>query len=105
MDEYNFWQDFFDTYQSLSDWMKFAWLVVPLAFGLGLFAIFLRYRLEAKREGEDITGELIYTISRDDFGQLHIYRHGPQVEQHTPILLLEDNLTDPVDAQTRGRRT
>ena len=36
MDDYNFWQDVFDTDQSLSDWMKFAWLVVPPIFLLGL---------------------------------------------------------------------
>ena len=105
MNEYNFWQDFFDTYQSLSDWMKFAWLVVPPAFLLGLFAIFLHYRLEAKRNGEDITGELIYTVRRDDFGQLRIHRHAPQLEQHPPILLLDHTTTDPVDAQPHGRRT
>ena len=35
--EGNFWQDFFDTYQSLPDWMKLAWLVVLPAFALGLW--------------------------------------------------------------------
>ena len=36
MENYNFWQDFFDTYQSLSNWMKVLWLVVPPAFLLVL---------------------------------------------------------------------
>lgn len=56
MGDYNFWQDFFDTYQSLSDWMKFAWLVVPPAFLLGLVALFMWYRLAAKRATEPKTG-------------------------------------------------
>ena len=25
MDDYNFWRDLFDTYQSLPPWMQFAW--------------------------------------------------------------------------------
>ena len=49
MDDYNFWQDFFDTYQSLSDWMKLAWLIVPPAFLLAFVALFMRYRLACKR--------------------------------------------------------
>ena len=44
VEPYNFWQDFFDTYQSLSDWMKFAWLIVPPAFVLGLVALVLHFR-------------------------------------------------------------
>ncbi|MEG9884327.1 MAG: hypothetical protein V6Z86_06870 [Hyphomicrobiales bacterium] len=40
MDDYHFWQDVFDTYQSLSDWMKFAGLVVPLVFLLGLICAY-----------------------------------------------------------------
>ena len=27
--DYNFWRDLLDTYQSLPDWLKFCWLVVP----------------------------------------------------------------------------
>jgi hypothetical protein len=42
MDDYNFWQDFFDTYQSLSDWMKALWLIVPPAFLLVLIRLFAR---------------------------------------------------------------
>ena len=43
MEDYNFWQDFFDTYQSLPDWMKALWLIVPPAFLLGLIALIMRY--------------------------------------------------------------
>lgn len=104
MDDYNFWQDFFDTYQSLSDWMKFAWLIAPLAFGLGLFAIFLHYRLAARRETENTPGDLIYSIRRGDFGRLNIHRHGPQLEHHPPILFLEDQILDPVEQQDPNNR-
>jgi hypothetical protein len=73
--DYNFWQDFFDTYQSLSDWMKFAWLVVPPAFLLGLLALVMRYRLAAKRATEPDTGTLAYTVCSDENGILRIYTH------------------------------
>jgi len=86
MEDYNFWADFFDTYQSLSDWTKALWLIVPPAFFLGLIALIMRYRLDGKK-GSD--GTLIYSIRRDNSGQLHIYRHGPKLE-HEPALLLLD---------------
>ncbi|WP_156892533.1 hypothetical protein [Salaquimonas pukyongi] len=50
MEDYNFWQDFFDTYQSLSDWMKFAWLIVPPAFLPGLVALVLHFRMGGARK-------------------------------------------------------
>jgi len=58
--DYNLWQDAFDTYQSLSDWIKLAWLIVPPAFVLGLLALVLHYRLAAKRmvrSSTDIGGD------------------------------------------------
>ncbi|MGD1886609.1 MAG: hypothetical protein ACFB01_05710 [Cohaesibacteraceae bacterium] len=75
MDEYNFWQDFFDTYQSLSDWLKFAWLVVPPAFLLGLVALFMWYRLATKRAAETGTGTLAYTVFSSQNDGLRIYTH------------------------------
>ncbi len=75
MESYNFWQDFFDTYQSLSDWMKFAWLVVPPAFVLGLVALFLWYRLATKRAAEPEIGTLAYTVFSNQNGDLRIYAH------------------------------
>ena len=27
--DYNFWRDLLDTYQSLDDWLKLCWLVIP----------------------------------------------------------------------------
>lgn len=75
MDGYNFWQDLFDTYQSLSDWMKFAWLVVPPAFLLGFVALVMRYRLVGKRASASNNGRLAYTVISDENGGLRIYTH------------------------------
>ena len=49
MDAYGFWQDLFDTYQSLSDWLKALWLIVPPLFLLGLLALLLHHRLAVRR--------------------------------------------------------
>lgn len=49
MDSYHVWQDAFDTYQSLSEGLKLAWLVVPPAFVLAFTALLLRYRLARHR--------------------------------------------------------
>jgi len=56
MENYSFWSDFFDTYQSLSDFMKILWVVVPPLFVLGLVAIILFYKNTIKRI-EKITEE------------------------------------------------
>ncbi len=47
--EYNFWQDFFDTYQSLSDLVKILWLIVPPIFILGLVALIFHYKNAKKK--------------------------------------------------------
>lgn len=49
MEQYNFWRDVLDTYQSFSDWLKFAWLIVPPLLCLGSLTLTLHYRLTAKR--------------------------------------------------------
>ena len=49
MDDYNFWADLFDTYQSTADWIKALWLIVPSAFLLGLIALILRYRIASRQ--------------------------------------------------------
>ena len=76
MDDYNFWQDAFDTYQSLSDGLKFAWLVLPPAFVLALSALILRFRHNKRLLDANGRGDLIYTIYRNDNGTLAIYRNG-----------------------------
>ncbi len=73
--DYNFWKDFFDTYQSLSDWMKFAWLAILPTFALGLIALILRYRLMFKRAIDTDAGTLAYTVKSDENGFLRIYPH------------------------------
>ncbi len=87
MDDYNFWRNVFDTYQSLSDWMTFAWLALPPIFLLGLCAVLLHYRLASGRAGAQIPGDLVYTVHRDEFGRFQVYRHGSQPEQHPPIMM------------------
>ena len=55
MESYNFWQDFFDTYQSLPDWLKALWLIVPPAFVLGSLALVARLKMVGKRIDELLT--------------------------------------------------
>jgi len=110
MENYNFWQDFFDTYQSLSDWMKFVWLVAPLAFALGLVALILRYRLNSKRAGHGIDGKLIYSIHRNEQNQFHIFRHKSvtevqqELEYEPTLLLLDRENSDRVKQQSENGR-
>jgi hypothetical protein len=98
MEDYNFWQDLFDTYQSLPDWMKFAWLVIPPSFLLGLIAMFMRYRLATRSQNKIINGELIYSVRSDEENELRVYRHGhEQTVKNTvvplPIIQREKRLT------------
>ena len=109
MQDYNFWRDFFDTYQSLSDGMKFAWLAMPALFALGLTALASHYRLARRRmdnahtdtPANALDGELLYSIHRDDLRRLHIHRHAtqgdPALEHHPTILLLEDQVDDQLN--------
>ncbi len=76
MDGYNFWQDFFDTYQSLSDPTKALWPIVPAALLLGLIALILRHRVAVRETEHGMRGDLVYTIHRDGDDKLHVYRHG-----------------------------
>ena len=89
MDGYNFWQDFFDTYQSLSDGTKALWLIVPAAFVLGLIALILRHRVAVRQAETGRRGDLIYTIHRDGDDKLCVYRHGPALDREPALLLLD----------------
>jgi hypothetical protein len=89
MDSYNFWQDFFDTYQSLSDPTKALWLIVPAAFVLGLIALITRHRVAVRQAENSLRGNLIYTIHQDGNGQIHIYRYGAALEREPAIVLLD----------------
>lgn len=89
VDTYNFWQDFFDTYQSLSDWLKVLWLIVPPAFVLGLVALTLRFRLAGRRMNSGLDGELVYSIRRDAQNRIHILSHMPLGDGNPPLLLAD----------------
>src|SRR6056297_3653268 len=73
MEETTFWQTLFATCQSLTDWVKALWLIVPPAFILLLTAPLLR----AKRPAPEVDGELVCTLRRDAAGQYRILRHVP----------------------------
>jgi len=75
MESYNFWQDFFDTYQSLSDWMKTLWLIVPPAFALGALWLGLNYRLKSRSAAPTGDGMLAYTVFTDETGIWRIHAH------------------------------
>jgi len=87
MDGYNFWQDFFDTYQSLSNWTKALWLIVPPAFLLGLIALITRHRVAVRQAENSLRGDLIYTIHQDGNGQIQIYRYGAALDRESAFVL------------------
>ena len=91
MEDISAFQAFLGTYQSLADWIKALWLIVPPVFILLLTALLLR----AKRTVPEVDGELVYTVHRDAAGQYRILRHTPPddtpallpLEAHTPALI------------------
>ncbi len=96
MEDYNFWADLFDTYQSLPDWIKALWLIVPPAFLLGLFALVMLYRLVSKEVDKAVAGELLYTVYKEPAGLFQIYRHGVLDDGNPELVLLERRLAkDP----------
>ena len=72
MEPYNFWQDFFDTYQSLSDWLKTLWLIVPPVFILGLVWLWRRHTTPPATLEADEQGRLPFSRYRDSNGQIRI---------------------------------
>ena len=85
MQTYHFWADLFDTYQSLSPFLQFLWLVVPPVFVTVMFALWLNYRLAAKQMQEWQRME-----DAHDFLLTH-----PQAEQDTSKIdaLVEKEMT------------
>jgi len=98
MQDYNFWADLLDTYQSLSIWMKTMWLVVPPTFLIALLTIILRHRIAYKRADYRFPGDLVYTIRRDDQNQLHIYHHQSNTKKPPALVLVDDVGSNLVDA-------
>ncbi|HMB11611.1 hypothetical protein [Saliniramus sp.] len=93
MEEISAFQAFLGTYQSLADWIKALWLIVPPVFIFAMTALILRGR----REVPEVDGELVYTVHRDDGGQYRVLRHAPPGD--APALLPLDRtqpaLTSP----------
>lgn len=90
MQDYNFWADLLDTYQSLSIWIKTLWLVVPSTFLLVMLTIILRHKIAYRRADIKFPGELVYSIRRDDHKQLHVYHHNSGKEKLPTLVLVDD---------------
>lgn len=71
--DYNFWKDLLDTYQSLTDWVKALWLIIPPVFVLGLVALLCHHRRETKRLEQNQAGPLVYEIYPDENGDFKEY--------------------------------
>jgi Mg2+/Co2+ transporter CorB len=99
MDNSDFWRELFDTYQSLSEWIKTLWLIVPPLSILALIALAMHYRLTRRRQDKEQNHsfsdeELIYTISQDGNGQIHVYQHkADQTQLPDGIMLTEKDAT------------
>ncbi|WP_288191696.1 hypothetical protein [uncultured Phyllobacterium sp.] len=89
MNDYNFWSDLLDTFQSSPDWIKAVWLLIPPGFLLGLVALTMRFRIAAKQMDQSPKGELIYSIHRDIRNQLHVVSHIPVTDGNPALLLLD----------------
>jgi len=99
MEEISAFQAFLGTYQSLADWIKALWLIVPPVFIFAMTALILRGR----RAVPEVGGELVYTVHRDDGGQYRVLRHAPPDD--TPALLpLEPNQPALLPLERQGAR-
>ena len=88
MEDISAWQAFLGTYQSLADWIKALWLIVPPAFIFAMTALLLRGR----RAVPEVDGELVYTVHRDAAGHYRVLRHAtPDAPEDMPALLPLDH--------------
>ena len=88
MEDYNFWADLLDTFQSSADWIKALWLVIPPSFVLALIWLFRRRVVRVDAHG----GELLYTIYKEPNGLIQIYRHGELDGGKSELVLIEHQL-------------
>jgi hypothetical protein len=102
MDDYNFWADLLDAFQSSPDWIKALWLLIPPGFSLALIAMLIRYRLISQRIGPIRNGELVYSVHRRSSGDTHIVSHTHDVDGPPPLPLLEKPASDPYAQQCRS---
>lgn len=65
MEDYNFWADLLDTYQSLPDIIKALWIIVPPTFTLVLVAL-----LRKQAPNPTMIDEPIYEVYRTKNGNL-----------------------------------
>ena len=97
MEETTFWQALFVTYQSLTDWIKALWLIVPPAFIFAMTALLMRGR----RAVPEVDGELVYTVHRDAAGQYRVLRHTPP-DDAPALLPLEQEYPALIPPERRG---
>ncbi|MGY6645614.1 MAG: hypothetical protein ACXIVD_10380 [Salinarimonas sp.] len=97
MEEISAWQAFLGTYQSLADWIKALWLIVPPAFIFAMTALLSR----AKRPVPEVDGELVYTVRRDAAGQYRVLRHVPP-DDAPALPPLEPNQPALIPPERRG---
>ncbi len=103
MDNYSFWQDFFDTYQSVADWIKALWLVAPPTFILTLIWLLARTRNWRGPVEPDAVGRLIYSVYRDSDNRTHIISHFPELTERPTVLLLDPPAYDRDENGGRGQ--
>jgi len=98
MEDYNFWADLLDTFQSSADWIKALWLTIPPGFVLALIWLFRRRMAPA----DALEGELLYTVRREPDGLIQIYRHGFLDDANPDLLVLEHQADASEDPQRLG---
>ncbi|QND51826.1 hypothetical protein HB779_07865 [Phyllobacterium sp. 628] len=103
MNDYNFWSDLLDTFQSSPDWIKALWLLIPPSFLLGLVAMAMRFSMASKRMDHGSKGELIYSVHRDIRNQLHVVSHLPLIDGSPALLLLDPHASGEPASQEPDR--
>lgn len=89
MEDYNFWQDIFDTFQSLGDGIKIALIITPPITILGFLALMMNYRVAVKKAQNSPFGEQVYSVYRDEMSRLNIFRNGPTEGDEPTVILLD----------------
>ena len=64
----------------------------------------MRHRVALKEAETGTNGEFVYTIHRDDPEQLHVYRHGREIEHRPTLVLLDHPNSDRVEQQNPNGR-
>ena len=62
-------------YQTLPDFVKALWVVVPPMFVIALLVVTLWYREQRRRTKLANSATLVYTIMPDETGTLRVYAH------------------------------